>query len=742
MSDLYTSNDNYIYNKEDHEKTNLSEEDLKKWATNPLVIGVRGGSSDRDIAIPMSESQFTAQIQNRGVSGGWLFMTDSDYATFWYYYYKQLVTWSHEGRVCGWVRGYNVDGSMDICLLGDDTVHLEDVISIHYGVTSRDNNIVESGKFKRFDFNAMLSYEPYGTLVNGFTTGGVSSFTNSGAITEQEAMDLTPQWRSCQTGELGYLYRVCAKYNGENLGQINPSEDYLLTSNPETTWELGIGQYVPFYHGGAAERIGDEIYQGFAGNMYDVCQSIASHMISATNMEGKKIENTPTGDLPNIDMVIPAGTFAYQEGLDDHPWQYAQQWKPYNLILTESLAEAKEYVRSGQLPTDAWLYPCDVENLPRDNPIPPEGDTPDSDDPGTDNNTPDDDGVTGEVTPPTIPQTTPNMFSNNNLYWLSAAQLEDFFEWFWDDAGAIHDLDLGDLWDKIRGLYNDLSSCIVNVRYFPVNVDYIGGITGTEGIRLGMITKSGNYSKIGKNRNTLVDLGSTTIHKKYKSFLDKSPYSTVSLYLPFYGFMELDIDLFDGRTIDVKAIYDHISGTVQYLIFMGGYIINTIHAKIAVDIPITLQSKNDRDSAIFQNVCNAGASIFNTVSSIGKGDIGDAFGSIANVFGSSTAPLKAYGAMGETGAFYAPCKCAIVVKRPTVSKPDNKKKGGFDNCWKSRVGQVCGKGYQLSALSGLTTIKNPYVSFGNTKNSESGVVKPTPAEIEEIYSTMEGGIIL
>lgn len=395
---------------------------------------------------------------------------------------------------------------------------------------------------------------------------------------------------------------------------------------------------------------------------------------------------------------------------------------PYNLILTENESEALDYLSNGTIPSDAYLYPLDWTNFPNYN-------APDDD--GSDGDDENDDGDNGRDIKPNLPSKpsyTPAMFSNYNWYWLTAAQFEDFIRWFWFDVGNITDLQ--DILDKISGMYNNLAEAVLMVRYFPVDVSWIGG-EGTPGnIKLAMLEKSGSYKTISTvAAPNIQDVGSIRIPSKYKSFVDLSPYSVVSVYLPFHGFVDLDINILSGHTLDVKAVYDHLTGTVLYLLYYDNtMLINTFVCKMAVDIPITLQTKNDRDSAIFSNVSNTVSGLMGAGISFASGNpIGLMVGANAFNSGTSTAPLNVKGTIGESGAFYAPDKCYLIVRRPTISKPDT---------WKYNVGQMCGQSYRLDSLKdkGLTITYKPRVEFKNTT--------PMQSEVDEIYKYLEEGVIL
>jgi len=416
---------------------------------------------------------------------------------------------------------------------------------------------------------------------------------------------------------------------------------------------------------------------------------------------------------------------------------------PFNIILTNSEEYAFNYLDKGTLPPDAYLYVLDWSHFPIYEETTPTGDKPDD---LPDDNTPDDDDRDLDPTPPETPTFTVNQLTNYNWYWLTVPQWSDFISWFWNDIGDYSDFD--DIIAKVKGLYNDVASAVIMCRYYPVDYEWItqkkveNAPTGN--IKLGMIEKAGAVQLIDQEYSLrAVDIGHVHIGAKYKSFMDMSPYSQLSIYLPWHGFIDLDMNLFNGHDVYVKALYDYLSGTIQYYIYYDNeLLVNTIICKMAMDIPITLQTKNDRDSAIFNNVSSTIGGLVGAGVGIASGNpIGMTLGVTQGVgaFNSAnaSAPMRLMGNVGESGAYIGFQNCFVVVRRPTIQPSDgnsNTMKGL--TTWKKNVGMLCGYGYTLSELSGqgFTVCHSPRINFTSTA--------PMQSEVDEIYSYLEKGVIL
>lgn len=702
----------------DHDKTNYSQADILRYAERDFVIGVRArhlpNFGDTNV-LRASDVATTVENTIEAAGSGSLFVS----------IVKSLLRIPHSDRIIGVVNGINDDDSMDITILGSDYLNLP--IDSKYaqsiiGICSR-NNLREVNENSKFDFTPIITYDSsrFMNITNGETriTAGRDT-TNIYSL--NDIFDVMPTWSNY---ELGYytppFLTMCGKYQGSSISY--GTNRFQLTTDKNNTLRLGVGVDMGFpLSTDDTARCGHEIYEGMAGNLYEMLMNWCSFYIPIIN----------GGVTPTDTMAVSTPWIAYVG-------TYAMQWKPYNLILTESYDMAQNYLATGTLPTDAWIYPFDPNEFPTNNPVTPD----DEDDTGGDED--DDTQPVKHIpdTPHETPVVTPQAITNNNLYWLQAGQLAGFINWFWTDAGTI--MDAGDLWDKLKGLYNDLASAVLNVRFMPIDISWIGGTTQVNSIIVGQIEKPGQVLAINKVNPTVRPLGTVNIQKLKKNWTDYAPNCELQLYLPFHGFMTLDNDILQGETLKLECVYDIISGTIQYMIYCNNTLINTCLAKMAVDIPITLQSKSDRDSAIFNNVTNTTANLLGAGASFGVGvatgnpagmTIATMQGVSALQGGKQVAPLKVYGTSGESGAFYVYATPFVMIKHSVPKYP---------KLYKSRIGYPSNKVVTLRNATGFVICANPVINFGgNTVTAEGTTkkIKPLQSEVDEIYSLLEKGVII
>ena len=644
-----------------------------------------------------------------------------------------LFKWSHDPnkRVIGLITDESPDGGLQVAILGNETI----ANSIYGG------NTLFYGTYLnvhgRFQFNRKTSppndwylvtekvggYPQYGEIY-GFGESCHAVVNNGVTLGFDDAMDYNPTNDGFLTSQ---PFGVIWKYAGADT---TTGGEYTLTNDKNNTMVFGVIQdlydfydYPNICTENPLAVLGGNLYAAMGRINYDLESVIPTEYPFDINMDMVKI---PYPDTIRIDKTNLTAI-------------------PFNLILTRSEQAAKNYLSNGTLPSDAFLYPLDFENLPRYDEDIPTGDEPEDFD---DDNEPGNNDRDFDTNLPESPSYTVNQLTNYNWYWLTVADWAAFIRWFWNDIGAYNDFD--DIIAKVKGLYNDVASAVIMCRYYPVNVAHIGGVGAQEPIKLGMIEKgTGVYDTINQSSPLrAVDIGHHHVSKKYKSFMDMTPYSQLSLYLPWHGFIDLDNDLFVGHDVYVKALYDYLSGTIQYYIYYDNkLLVNTVIAKIAMDIPITLQTKNDRDSAIFSNVSSTISGLVGAGAGIASGNpIGIALGVTQGVGAlnnaNASAPMRFMGNVGETGGYVAPQHCYLIIRRPTIQPSDavtDKNSGNIKKAlktWKKNVGMVCGYGYTLSDLKGdgFTMCHSPRITFSNTA--------PLQSEVDEIYDYLSKGVIL
>ena len=635
-----------------------------------------------------------------------------------------LQRWHHDTskRKIGLVLGRSNEGGYEIAILGNETITNQnpqytggvDWVAIKFGCGNRIPYTLDflTGKVTR-DYMPS-SYPTCST--NGWTMGGdgVPSYAieKNNSLIEfanyDESLDFHPEWTyNTHATRFGDVWRFA--------GASTDSRDYTITNNKATTMVFGhrstdMVEYPQLFEQNPLNFL--------SGNLYQWACDIAFEYIPfyPSTMDDSLMDMY---DMPfkTIDVEIDIGDETRDLGGN-------LSSVPFNIILTNDENQAQKYLRDGTLPSDAFLFPLDFDNLPTY-----QSDDSSDEDEDDGQGDLDDDSRDCDSDLPEVPPYTPNSLNTNNVYLLTAGEVNQIINWLWNDVGSVQDLD--DLVTKIQGLTSDLIQNFLMFRVMPVKPAWIGGAGSETNFVVGSVEKAGSYLNLAKGNAPIVNIGSYNFGNKFNTFkfLNYSPYSDFKLYLPYHGIVDIDVSVFQGHSLDVKAVYDYMTGTITYMIYCDNtWLVNTYTAKMAVDLSVSLQTKNDRDSAIFGNVSNAVAGVMSAGASVASGNpIGLVMGAQAIAQQTHSAPFKAMGQVGEMGAFYTPQRCKVLIRRPVPTTPETYNQNvGRQAYYSTTLAKLKGKGY--------TKCINPRLKFTKTI--------PLADEEEKINQLLSEGVYL
>lgn len=381
------------------------------------------------------------------------------------------------------------------------------------------------------------------------------------------------------------------------------------------------------------------------------------------------------------------------------------------IYVTEDYESAKKYIDDGTVPDDAKK----VDEIAT-TPIDDEDDTQNED--GKDNSTRDDQTIHN-------PDNTALDSGSTTYFYMGKAGISSFIKWFWNDTGDFESI----VNNYISNLYGDLKECITGVFHFPCPLNALCSATGNKEIVIGRYNTSINADFLKTPPKNIL-LGTVDMSddkwKNTNSFLDYDGYTTISMYLPYLGVVDLPTKTVQKTKLSVYYAVDVPSMQMKYTIKSNGIIVHEQVVQFGDDIPISLSSG-------LQNVTNTVSAVTGMASDVALlGTMGGGKKAIASTLVHTVANAhtttdgitvkgNSSGVMGKWGSL----KCALIVTKPISKRPSNyaKIKGNL----------ICDT-YKLSSLTGLTICENPRITFTNAK--------PTEKEIEEIYSYLEKGVIL
>lgn len=223
---------------------------------------------------------------------------------------------------------------------------------------------------------------------------------------------------------------------------------------------------------------------------------------------------------------------------------------------------------------------------------------------------------------------------------------------------------------------------------------------------------------------TAVDCGTIDIAEKMHNATDYSPYTSMHLYLPFIGIVELDITEFMNGSINVKYSIDVYTGTclaevrsIRQVDMPNATIIYTFSGNASQQLPLT--------SSNFAGALSA------LVSAVGGGIAIASGGGLtalagATAIGHSVAHEMVH--IGRSGALSANAGI-MAARKPFIILG---RRNGYDaNAYNELYGYPANKTVYLSNCDGFTRVKAGFLRSKATENEKA-----------EIMSFLKKGVIL
>lgn len=310
----------------------------------------------------------------------------------------------------------------------------------------------------------------------------------------------------------------------------------------------------------------------------------------------------------------------------------------------------------------------------------------------------------------------------------------------------------------LAGTVLKLSDVVIGLSIFPFTI----AATGSKEVKLnlmGIHLTTGVTCHYSDSQFVNINMGSIEVKKYWDNCLDFDPYTRISIYLPYVGYVDLDTDEVMGREITVKYNVDIVTGCCLALIIVNGSVLYQYPGECSCQIPVTSVSfDNFLQSAVqlgitaasgaravkgaAASVSEAGAGV---LAAEGMADTRDALsdynaarasfsGIKANVgdslLGASVgAVLSAKGQYSHAGAMSS---CAgilgtqkpfLIIKRPKQCMPEG---------YESIRGFPCNMKARLGDLAGYTEVSDIHLNIPNA----------TVQEIVECEQFLKEGVYL
>ena len=296
-----------------------------------------------------------------------------------------------------------------------------------------------------------------------------------------------------------------------------------------------------------------------------------------------------------------------------------------------------------------------------------------------------------------------------SLFKPAQADLIELANFLWSDAFV----------DNVKKLQQSPMESIISLSMIP----FQPSVGSAVNVTLGNVNTGISMQPI-TNQFAEISFGSIYVEEYWNTYLDYSPYTTISIYLPYLGTYELDVDDVMNSKISLTYNVDLYTGNCVALIRVERGQLSSIlyqySGNIACGIPVTGADHSAQVQALLSGaVATAGSLVTGNVGAIATTAASSALGvatAKSHILHGSNMSANS-GVLGVQRAF-------ITITRPVQSMP-----GTFasDKGFASNITAI------LSELSGYTEVE--YVHLVGFKTA-------TADERTEIENLLKAGVIL
>lgn len=293
-----------------------------------------------------------------------------------------------------------------------------------------------------------------------------------------------------------------------------------------------------------------------------------------------------------------------------------------------------------------------------------------------------------------------------NVYQVTPANLLTLGADMWDD----------NFWQTWANVMANAFECLVSLHLVPVQPT----IDGTEAIKTGgrISNASGN---IVTNDYVDKDLGTLNIPEYWANFLDFTK-TDFQLFLPFYGFVNVDGSEFQNGSISIMAHVNVVSGDLTYEVRCksGHSNLNSVTCNYSTNCKMSMPLTGADYSRMYTAIAR---SVAGGAMNIGAGNVIGAVGDVSSEMMHAMPSYKKSGDVTGVSGWMGCKKPYLLIKRPNYS---------FSQGYLNESGIPSNMYVALSSLSGFTQLQDFHLDG----------IACTMEERELIESALRKGVIL
>lgn len=320
------------------------------------------------------------------------------------------------------------------------------------------------------------------------------------------------------------------------------------------------------------------------------------------------------------------------------------------------------------------------------------------------------DGTSDPVVSPEIPSLEVSDAGFVKLFSPTKSQLNSLANFLWS----------GNVGDTLKKLFANPMDVIINLGILPFTVPTTGQAT----IKVGFLDTDITMDVV-TNQYITIDCGNLTIDEYWGSALDYSPYTKISVVLPYIGTRDLNVDEIMKTTLNVKYRIDMLSGACVAFISANGTVLYQFSGNVMSQIPITaVDYKTVVNSVVSTATAAAAAVASGGLSAPFTAAMGvNAVATTANNVMNSKPHINRAGSIGGNAGYMAIQKPYLIIERPRQALPSR---------YNTFVGYPANITKQLKNVSGFTTVSDIHLEN----------IPATESELNQIMTALKEGVIL
>ena len=274
----------------------------------------------------------------------------------------------------------------------------------------------------------------------------------------------------------------------------------------------------------------------------------------------------------------------------------------------------------------------------------------------------------------------------------------------------------------IAKLRTDAMDYIVGLNAIPINATNVASST----IKIANLDTGINASYLSWYIED-IDFGEIALTEYFQTFMDYSPYTKLSVYIPYCGIVPLNVDNFMNDKISMKCRVDMLTG--QFVVFVSNStgIVTTVSGNCAYQLPIRA---NDYNRLVTSGLGLLGG-IVGTAGALATGNvplaIGAGLGTVGGLVATSQAMTKpdvtSKGSLGGNYGILGNRTPYLIIQRPTISVPSD---------YGKTIGYMSRITAKLGDLTGYTVLEEIHLEH----------ISATDDEKRLIENALKSGVIL